>query len=217
MLHLSLQPSSWRNHSHKEVFITSYKPAPPSLRNLPTCSWIQVLRLIMSNDASDIKEQWISRIYNTKLILTRAELLGKDPHSSCRLSPSTVPLTHSSIFKSPHCKFFTLSWIYKNSPRCIAYVLCCWSDKPYNPRTTFWQWGVRTKCPRRTLESLLPSSGMFTGTFLDAVWENGHYENIACADTCKTWKNTLPLQSPHTTMEQQYVTNNTHCKNICTD
>lgn len=57
MLHLSLQPSSWRDHSHKEVFITTHKPAPPSLRNLQTCSWIQVLMLIMSDDTSDIKGQ----------------------------------------------------------------------------------------------------------------------------------------------------------------
>lgn len=57
MLHLSLQPSSWRDHSHKEVFITTHKPASPSLRNLQTCSWIQVLMLIMSNDTSDIKGQ----------------------------------------------------------------------------------------------------------------------------------------------------------------
>lgn len=55
MLHLSLQASSWRDH--KEVFITTQKPAPPCLRNLQTCSWIQVLMLIMSNHTLDIKEQ----------------------------------------------------------------------------------------------------------------------------------------------------------------
>lgn len=57
ILHLSLQPSSWRDHSHKEVLITTHKPAPPRLRNLQICSWIQVLMLIMSNDTSDIKGQ----------------------------------------------------------------------------------------------------------------------------------------------------------------
>lgn len=57
MLHLSLQPGSRRDHSHKEVFVTSHKPAPSILRNLQTCSWIQALMLIMSNDSSDIKEQ----------------------------------------------------------------------------------------------------------------------------------------------------------------
>lgn len=156
--------------------------------------------------------------------MTPAELVEKDPHSPCRMNPSTVPLTQSSTFKSLHYKVFTLTWIYKNSTWCITYILCCWSDKPYSPWMTFWKWGAGTKCPRRTLERLLPSSETFTRTFLDAVWEKwaklfhlSLYEDIACTIACKTWKNTLLLQSPHTTMEQQYVTNNTHCKNTCTD
>lgn len=172
---LSLEPSSRRDHNNKEVFIITHKSASPNLINLQTCSWIQVLMLIMSNDTSEIKRQWIGRICNTRLILTHAEPAGKVPHSSCRLNPSTVPLTKSPIFKSPHCRFSTLTWIYKKKLRYITCILCCWPDKPYSPRLTFWQWGAGTKCPRRTLESLLPSLGtwqkirMFTRTFFDAI------------------------------------------------
>lgn len=161
MLLLSLEPCSQRDHNNKELFIVNHKSAPPNLINLQTCSWIQVLMLIMSNDTSEIKGQWIGRICNTRLILTRTELVGKDPHSSCRLNPSKVPLTQSPIFKSPHYKFFTLVWIYKKPPRYITCILCCWPDKPYSLWMTFWQWGAGTKHPRRTLESLLASLGMW--------------------------------------------------------
>lgn len=96
MLQLSLEASSWRDHSNKEVFIITHKSSP-NLRNLQTCSWIRVLTLIMNNDTSEIKGQWISRIRNTRLILTQAELVSEDPDSSCRLNPSTVPLTKSNF------------------------------------------------------------------------------------------------------------------------
>lgn len=97
MLQLSLEPSSWRDHNNKEVFIITHKSAPPNLRNLQTCSWIQVLTLIMSNDTSEIKGQWIGRICNTRLILTQAELAVEDPDSPGRLNPSIVPLTKSNF------------------------------------------------------------------------------------------------------------------------
>lgn len=111
MLLLSLEPSSRGDHNNKEVYIITHKSAPPNLISLQTCSWMQVLMLIMSHDTSEIKGQWIRRICNKRIILIHAELVGKVPHSSYRLNPSAVPLTQSPIFKSPHFKFFMFTWI----------------------------------------------------------------------------------------------------------
>jgi len=102
MLLVSLEPSSQKDHNNKEVSITAHKSAPPNLINLQTCSWVQVLMLTVINDTSEIKGQGTGRICNTRLILTQAELVGKDPRSSCRLDPSKVPLAQSPIFESPH-------------------------------------------------------------------------------------------------------------------
>lgn len=158
MLLLSLEPSSQRDHNNREVIIITHKSAPPNLIKLQTCSWVQVLMAIMSNDTSEIKGQWKRWICNTKLILTHAELLGKNSCSSCRLNPSTVPLTQSPIFKSPHCKFFTLTWIDKKPQDKSPAIYAVDQTNPI-ARMTFWKWGAGTKSPRRMLKSLLPSLG----------------------------------------------------------
>lgn len=81
MLLFSSEPSSLPDSSNNKVFIITHKPAPPSLTNLQTFSWMQVLLCTTSNDSSDITGQSVGRTYNTRLILTHAELVGNDPHT----------------------------------------------------------------------------------------------------------------------------------------